>query len=187
MKKHTNEELTQKEPPAFALTRGSVRAIDLLNDNLYTKIFTEKTTPCGDIILSYRLFFLLINKPEIAEIQDKDSFWERTCTYFLKECNNDIGKAVHESIKSLNLSCENLMKIQKLVGNNPGRITPQYFSKLCGTTGLIAFLLKDAFEYAGITVDKKTPAFNLYRFENYQQIELTQKLEKLKNLQAKIF
>jgi hypothetical protein len=78
------------------------------------------------------------------------------------------------------------LKIQKIVGVNPGRITPQYFSKLCGTTGLIAFLLKDAFEYAGITVDKKTPPYNLYKYENYQQNELNKKIEKLKELQTKL-
>ena len=37
-------------------------------------------------------------------------------------------------------------------------IYPSYYSKICGTTGLIVFILKDALEYAGIFYnEKKTP------------------------------
>lgn len=34
-------------------------------------------------------------------------------------------------------------------------MSPAYFSKICGTTGLIIFLIKDALEYAGIIIQEK--------------------------------
>jgi hypothetical protein len=105
----------------------------------------------------------------------------------MNECNNAIGKTIHEFVKSLNFSNSNLLNIQKLVGNNTHKITPSYFSKVCGTTGLFVFLLKDAFEYVGIMIDnKKTSPYNQYKLEKYHYEELTKVLEKLVNLQGNI-
>ena len=37
------------------------------------------------------------------------------------------------------------------------KIVPNYFSKICGTTGLLVFIVKDALEYCGVIInDKKT-------------------------------
>lgn len=36
------------------------------------------------------------------------------------------------------------------------KITPAYFSKICGTTGLFVFFIKDILDYFGISNDKKT-------------------------------
>ena len=37
------------------------------------------------------------------------------------------------------------------------KINPNYFSKICGTTGLLIFLIKDTLEYCGVIInDKKT-------------------------------
>jgi hypothetical protein len=143
----------------------------------------EKTLPADDILLVYKIFYLLINKPEIAEIASKEAFWNRACSFFMNECNNAIGKFIQDSITNINLSCENVLKIKRLVGNDANKITPSYFSKMCGTSGLIAFLLKDTLEYVGIIVDtKKTPPFNLYKYTKYQLDNVTEKLEKLGKL-----
>ena len=37
------------------------------------------------------------------------------------------------------------------------KIIPNYFSRICGTTGLLVFIVKDALEYCGVIInDKKT-------------------------------
>ena len=59
-------------------------------------------------------------------------------------------------MKNFDFSEENLVKITKIIGNREKKITPTFYSKTCGTTGLIIFLVKDAMEYAGIIIDKKT-------------------------------
>ena len=35
------------------------------------------------------------------------------------------------------------------------KINPNYFSKICGTSGLLIFLLKDALEYCGVIINEK--------------------------------
>jgi hypothetical protein len=179
------EDLTTKVPPEFVLTRGAVKAIDLLNDPLYSKIFTEKSTPCDDIILIYRLFYMLIDRHDVSDIKENNAFWAKSCNYFINDCNNEIGKIIHNLVKTINFSSENLLHIQRLVGNSTHKITPSFFSKVCGTTGLFVFLLKDAFEYVGIIVDnKKTPPYNQYKLEKYHLDVLNERLEKIKALQA---
>jgi hypothetical protein len=183
--KYSIDELTNKPPSDFILSRGTVKAIDLLNDQRYTKIFVPSVLPHDDILLIYRLYFMLINKHDISNITNKNEFWLQTCNFFLNECNNEIGAVTHELVKNINFSADNLVRIKKLVDGNSHKITPSYFSKLCGTTGLFVFLLKDAFEYVGIIIDyKKTPVYNQYKLEKYHQDIIMKKLASLKKLQT---
>ncbi len=67
-----------------------------------------------------------------------------------------------------------------MIGSNINKISPAYFSKICGTTGLILFLLKDVMEYSGITiVDKKTPIQRIYNNYNYLLDILNSKIYRL--------
>ena len=40
--------------------------------------------------------------------------------------------------------------------NKADKLKPAYFGKICGTTGLFVFLIKDTLEYCGAIEDKKT-------------------------------
>ena len=62
------------------------------------------------------------------------------------------------------------------------KIAPGYFSKICGTTGLLIFLLKDAFEYAGLIIDKRTLPSRLYKNHMYLFEILEKKLDKAKEM-----
>ena len=53
-------------------------------------------------------------------------------------------------------------------------MTPSYFSKLCGTTGFLIFLIKDMLEYASVLVDKKVN--NLRILKNMQYEEYKEKI-----------
>jgi hypothetical protein len=166
--KYTTVDLTEKLPSPFVLTRGASKAVELLNDGLYAKIFKEDNLPIDDIIMIYRLFFYLTNSPQVAEIKENFEFWSACCNHFNSIPNIQIGKYILDLIPNLNFNNENLFKMHKVLGNNSHKITPTHFSKLCGTTGLFLFLLKDAFEYCGILADsKKTPPYNAYNFEKY--------------------
>jgi hypothetical protein len=55
---------------------------------------------------------------------------------------------------------------------------------MCGTTGLFIFLIKDALEYAGILIDKKTAAGRLYKNYMFNFDVLQTKIEKLKKIQT---
>lgn len=60
------------------------------------------------------------------------------------------------------------------------KINPTYFSKLCSTTSLFIFLLKDALEYSGIIiVEKKSQLPKIYNNYNYFLDNIEIKLSKL--------
>jgi hypothetical protein len=164
-----------------------LKAVELLNETLYLKIFTEGPFPQDDIILTYRIFFQLLNLKEYTCVKDKMEFWKVTCEYFIKENNSKLGTKIQNLVKNIDFSSQNVYRLIKLLGNNLPKITPNYFSKLCGTTGLFIFLIKDALEYAGIVVDKKTSPCRL--FNNYTFIieSLQIKKERLKSIQSKLF
>ena len=89
-------------------------------------------------------------------------------------------------IKKLDFTSENIFKLNKLIGDNIHKITPTYFSKLCGTTGLLLFLLKDCLEYAGISiVDKKTPIQRIYNNYEYNLETCNSKIQKINNYLTK--
>lgn len=61
-----------------------------------------------------------------------------------------------------------LSKISKLIGyGKAGSFAPSTFNKLCGTTAMIVFLLKDCLEYSGISAEKKFNIQNSYRLNKY--------------------
>ena len=94
---------------------------------------------------------------------------------------------IQSLVKDIDFSDNNIYKLTKLVGNNISKIAPNYFSKLCGTTGLFIFLIKDAFDYSGIIVDKKTSQARLYKNYMYLFDQLQSRMERLKEIQKKIF
>ncbi len=69
-------------------------------------------------------------------------------------------------------SDENIYNICKMLGNNATKMTPAYFSKLCGTTGFLIFLIKDMLEYSGILIERKVNNLRIYKnlqFEEYKE------------------
>jgi len=91
------------------------------------------------------------------------------------------------SIKKADTSNLNLYKIYKLIGNNSNKITPNYFSKLCGTTGLIVFLVKDFIDYLGIGCDKKSSVSNALKSLSSILNVVNYNLQKLKCISEKYF
>jgi hypothetical protein len=69
-------------------------------------------------------------------------------------------------------SDENIYHTSKLLGSNVNKMTPAYFSKLCGTTGFLIFLVKDMLEYAGVLIDRKVNNLRIFknlRYEEYKE------------------
>jgi hypothetical protein len=75
----------------LTLSRGTNKAIDLLNENLYNKLFTDQSVPKTDILLVYQLYFQIIKHPIIKFMDDALAFWKETCKYFLNEAQGKTG------------------------------------------------------------------------------------------------
>ena len=48
-----------------------------------------------------------------------------------------------------------MLSLNNLCEGKTNKLTPVYYSKLCPTTGLFVFVVKNALEYIGILEDKK--------------------------------
>ena len=77
--------------PQFSVTRGTAKAIELLNEALYSKLFVNSANiPNEDILMPYQIYFQLIRHP-ISLIKDSTIFWEKCCYFFLNETNSKPG------------------------------------------------------------------------------------------------
>ena len=137
---------------SFKLSNGSIKAIEILDDEVYNDIFKLKefNPKLNDIIIIYRIFFQLINKEELIEIQSDKLFWKEASNFFLENNNNKIGSFIKEYITEFDYTKENIYKIKKLVMGKEDKLKPTYYENICKTTALISFIIKDSLEYCGI-------------------------------------
>ena len=173
--KYKNEELIM-EPPQFNLSKGSIKALELLNNGeQYNKIFQEKDLqpPLNDILLVYRIFFQMLKNNNICKIKDDKLFWMEASDYILNNNGGKTGEFFKESINNFDFSIKNIYEVKKIVNGNEEKIKPSAFSKICGTTGLVIFLIKDILEYMGIihSTKKSIPILELKYLEYIREIQ----------------
>ena len=170
-------------PESFTLrvSRGTMKATNLLNGPL-NKLFTENMiVPSIDILRIYAAYFQIINNTNAKNFPwNMELFWRNTCDYFMIEHEGQTGKLLEANIKKdIYLSEDNLYFILKIINGNIDKINPRYFSKLCGTTGLFAFLIKDVLDCYGIIGDKE--GMNKTHWINQKMIDIIErKIDKIK-------
>jgi hypothetical protein len=140
---------------------------------MHFKLFTNTIIPNDDILLVYRVYFQLSNN-EIVGYKSSGDFWKACCSYFKKVENIGkrkfkIGNTIIESISVFDFSSINVNKIFRLVEDKLHVFTPGYFSSICGTTGILIFLIRDCLEYCGIINDKVIYPSRLYLNCLYEQ------------------
>ena len=142
---------------SFKLSKGSIKAIELLDNENYNDIFKteELKPPLDNIILIYRIYFQLINKEELTEIVSNKIFWENTRNYFLENSGGKIGSFIKEYISEFDFTNRNIYILKKLIKGNESKIKPINIENICKTTGLLAFIMKDALEYCGVIFNEK--------------------------------
>lgn len=91
---------------------------------------------------------------------------------FLKPIH--IGTFLSNLSNKFDLSDENIYAVSRLLGSEVSKMTPAYFSKLCGTTGFLIFMIKDLLEHCGILIDRKVN--NLRILKNLQYEEYKDKI-----------
>jgi len=65
------------------LSKGAIKAIDLLDEKMYLKLFLKNTQPVEDILQIYRVFFMILFKPGISDVVNDKEFWEACCQFFI--------------------------------------------------------------------------------------------------------
>jgi len=156
--KYSKEEL---EAPLknFELSRGCSKALGLLDEELYLRVFTnpvpEKTL--DEIVIVYKLFCQLLNMEDYVQIKDNKIFWEKMSKFILDNKGNKLSDFCVRCVLKFNFDNKNIFKLKELAKDKAENLKPAYYSKICGTTGLFVFLIKDTLEYCGAIEDKKTP------------------------------
>ena len=168
---------------SFQFNKTSEKAINLLNEKLLSQLFYSNKIPNNDILLIYKIFFNMINHPiKDINLNEKGKFWENCRFYFIKESDGKIGNLLFDIIKEkkICLNKANIYNIFKLIENNVDKINPSYISKICGTTGLFVFFIKDILDFLGMTNDKNN-IYNSFIINNTIIESLNEKLYILKN------
>lgn len=155
----------------FSLSQSSIKAIKLLNNDSYNTIFRTKKLepPLNEILLIYRIFFQLIGKEELSNIESDKKFWHKARNYILSNNNNDeTGSFFEKCISEFDFSPKNIYKIKKLVNGKEDKLKPLIYENICKTTGLVIFIIKDSLEYCGIILNnKKTKPKILINYLDY--------------------
>ena len=168
----------------ISLSKGSKKAVPLLNESQLNHLFKEDKLPIYDIVLIYRIYFQIINHP-IALIAktDIEKFWEQCRCYFSNEQNGKTGDILTTMINKnkIVINKNNLYQIYNLVKGNMNKIFPNYFSNICGTTGLFVFIIKDILEFLGISTKIKNKENAFWTYSDIID-SINEKINYLKNL-----
>ena len=179
----SNPQSPKKTLNDFSISKKSMKAIQLLNEPSVNQFFFENISVDDKRLIIYRIFFQLIKHPyKNIEIDKKELFWEKCRYYFSHESNGKVGELLQNIIdeKKICIDGNNLYKIYKIVYKDFDRINPQYFSNICGITGLITFIIKDILDFVGIS-NKESIQINAYWTYNDIIDDLNNKIEYIKN------
>ena len=175
---YTKEELN--EPiKNFELSRGTIKAIGLLEDELYMRLFIRPVQDkvLDEIVIIYRIFCQFLGKGEFTEIKSDKIFWEKFSKYVLDNKGEKLSNFCNESISKFIFDDKNILKVKEMSIDISEKLKPKYWSKICPTTGFFAFIIKDLVEYTGIVEDKKTQPSRIKA--NYIYVKgLLEKLDK---------
>ena len=81
----------------------------------------------------------------------------------------------------MDCSIENIFNLIKMVNqsNNKDKLNPLFYSKLCPTTGLLIFLIKESLDYLGVLESNKTPPQRLIQiYQHYLDLN-KEKIEEI--------
>ena len=156
--KYTKDELN--EPiKNFELSRGAIKAIGLLEDELYMRLFIRpvQEKQLDEIVIIYRIFCIFLGKEDFTQIKSDKIFWEKFSQFVLdSKGNKKLSQFCNESVNKFIFDNKNILKVKEMAVDISEKLKPKYWSKICPTTGFFAFIIKDIVEYTGIIEDKKT-------------------------------
>ena len=148
----------------FTVAKSSSSATLSLNKPTFYKLFNETnlSIKLNDVYIVFRALFILMGETKIAEVEDDSQFWIK-CTEYLKRDGIDkVGSFILEKSKNFDFSHKTIYLLNKLLVGIKPNINASYFSKISGTTGMVIFIVKDALEFCGVLVSKKTQKSRIY-------------------------
>lgn len=156
----------------LTFSQASLKAIELLNEDIHCKTFNVDACPSNEVILIYKLYFQLVDPDSMSLYYrcNLSEFWKFTCKYFLRD--SSIGKIIRQDLNSADISLYNLSLLFYILGHDEEIINPSSYNTICGTTGLLVFILKDIFEYLGLIQSANCNVNNAYKLLKYMKHRL---------------
>jgi len=154
--KYSNDELS-KSFAKFQIARGGAKAVELLNNDLYAKLFKKPMLEknVDDICTVYRVLLALFGEFKIATISGNQLFWIKCTEYIIGNSNGKIGSFILKKLEDVTFEHQKIYLVNKLLFRMKNKINANYFSKICGTTGLLIFVIRDVLEYCGVIINEK--------------------------------
>ena len=148
----------------FIINKSSAKSILLLDKEIYSKLFKQKELDIkySDMYILYRILFVFMGEPQIAEIPEDEVFWIKCTDYLNVKGKEKIGSFILEKSKNFDFSHKSIYLLNRLLVGIKPKINPATFSKISGTSGLLFFVVKDALEFSGVLISKKTPINRIY-------------------------
>ena len=179
--KYTQEELNSPIKN-FQLSRGALKALSLLDSELYLKIFTrpQQEKKLEEIINIYRIFTQFLKLDDLNIIKDDKLYWEKFSKYVLDNIGEKYSEFWIKSGNNFDFSDKTIFQVKKMAKGINEKLKPKYWGNICGTTGFVVFMIKDALEYSGVIEDKKTQPNRIKK--NYLYVKsLLEQLNKFVN------
>ncbi len=98
-------------------------------------------------------------------------------TKYVEHCakneEKSVGQIFKEIVKKFEFNKDNILDVKNMILGNEDKLKPKFYSKICKTTGLIIFLIKDIFEYLGFNSNnnKCSPAVILANLEFLEKMK----------------
>ena len=181
-----NEDALNNPLPEFQLSKYSFKIIEELNQEVFLSIFYYDELPSKyqEILVVYKLFIQLIKNENLIKIKNNKEFWREISNYFITEGKNKLGDFILNLSKNFCFDDDNINKMRQLIHKNKAKISRTYYSKICGTTASIVFILKDALEYCGVLInEKRTPIKRIYENLIKEKEKINKLNDMLKNAQ----
>ena len=148
----------------FTVAKSSASAILSLDKPTFSNLFKQKVLDIklSDIYIVFRVLFVFMGEIKIAEIVDDGEFWTKCIEYLNNNGKEKIGSFILAKSKEFDFSHKSIYLLNRLLVGIKPNINPAFFSKLSGTTGMLIFIVKEALEFCGVLVSKKTPKSRIY-------------------------
>ena len=155
----------------FEVSRGCAKAITLLDEELYLRVFmrTPPEKTLEEIVIVYKIFCQLLKKEDYVNINDNKIFFDKFSKFIMENKGDKLSEFCLKCVSEFNFDNKNILKLKEMAKDKSEKLKPAYFGKICGTTGLFVFIVKDCLEYCGAIEDKKTPGNRIKSNYLYQK------------------
>ena len=155
----------------FQPSDNAKKSVELLSTTNELE-FVEKDDHHVDVKWLIGLILLLIGKKDIVDVHDPANTWKKSKSFLQeKVVSGGLEGLIMGSAKELDVKAEDAYRIKRYVAGNEAKLQAQYYATLNPIAGFMAQFVKEALDWAGVTM--QTPQHKYqeaqYIFELYSE------------------